>query len=173
MPDLLAQHPNATLVFEDEMRYGTRTEAKKRWTRHAKRPQCPVHLGYEWGYLYVAIAPHTGELCAKYYSHFDNDCFKDFAQEMKLFFNRPILWVADRATPHQQKNCPDDVVYAPLPTATPELNPVERFFKELRKHIKGRCFQTIQQIEQAIDFYLIQYQQNPEKVINITKFHWL
>ena len=173
MPALLAQHPEATLVFEDEMRYGTRTEAKKRWTRSARRPQCPIHLGYEWGYLYVAIAPHTGELCAKYYSHFDNDCFKDFAQEMKRFFDSPLLCLADRATPHQQKNCPEQVTYIPLPTATPELNPVERFFKDLRKHLKGRCFNNIQQIEHAIDFYLDMYQRNPQTVISITKFHWL
>jgi hypothetical protein len=97
-------------------------------------------LGYEWGYLYVAIAPHTGELCAKYYAHFDNDCFKDFAQEMKRFFDSPLLCLADSATPHQQKNCPEQVIYVPPPRLNSILSNV--FSKTSENTSKGDVLTT-------------------------------
>ena len=52
------------VYFEDEMCYGTRTECKKRWTRQGKRPTCKVKIGYEYGWLYVAICLQTGDMIA-------------------------------------------------------------------------------------------------------------
>lgn len=48
------------------MRYGTRTEAAKRWKPCGERPVCRIKLGYEFGYLYTAICPYNGDLFAMF-----------------------------------------------------------------------------------------------------------
>lgn len=52
------------IYMQDEMRAGTRTELKKRWTPKGHRPVGKVRLGYRFCYLYAAIAPATGKLIA-------------------------------------------------------------------------------------------------------------
>jgi len=49
VPSLQAEYEKEQIYFEDEMRYGTRTECKRRWTRQGKRPTCKVKIGYKWG----------------------------------------------------------------------------------------------------------------------------
>jgi hypothetical protein len=44
------------------MRSGTRTECKQQWSAKGHRPVCKVKLGYEFTYLYAAIAPATVKL---------------------------------------------------------------------------------------------------------------
>ena len=50
--------------FSREMRTGTRTEIKRRWTPVGHRPVCRIKLGYEFSYLYAALAPVNGQLIA-------------------------------------------------------------------------------------------------------------
>jgi len=38
-----------------------------------------------------------------------------------------------------------------LPPASPELNPVERFFKEVRRQMACKVFFTLQQAEQQVE----------------------
>jgi len=52
------------IYMMDEMRSGTRTQHKRRWTPKGHRPVCKVKLGYEFTYLYAAMAPATGKLIA-------------------------------------------------------------------------------------------------------------
>ena len=42
--------------FYDEMRSGTRTVLKKRWSAMGHRPSGKQRIGYEYVYLYAAIA---------------------------------------------------------------------------------------------------------------------
>ena len=59
-----------------------------------------------------------------------------------------------------------------MPPACPELNPAERFFKELRKQLKLRVFQSLQLIEEKIAELLKKYWQNPNTVIKLTNFQY-
>jgi len=93
------------VYFTHEMRYGTRTECKRRWSRQGKRPCCKVKLGYQWGYLYVAINPFKADLFAMYYSHLDKDCFTHYEQMLskhvdKQNKDKDILLIGDKATAH-------------------------------------------------------------------------
>lgn len=65
------------------MRYGTRTHCRRRWSRQGTRPTCRVRLGYEWGYLYVAICPFTGDMFSMLLTHLDKDCFAEFARQLQ------------------------------------------------------------------------------------------
>lgn len=113
--------------FTDEMRYGTRTHCKRRWTRQGHRPICQVKLGYEWGYLYVAICPFSGDVFAMFFSHLDKTCFSIFLAHLQDHLkqkgkNKGLL-IGDGATAHTSQQWQDyELDWQKLPTACPELN---------------------------------------------------
>jgi transposase len=45
---------------------------------------------------------------------------------------------------------PENVLPILQPSHSPQLNPVERLWQELRKHFKGKSFETIAQLEEAL-----------------------
>ncbi len=61
-----------------------------------------------------------------------------------LHGNWPVVLIADKAGAHQSSVCEQrGIAFEPLPTACPELNPVERFFEEVRKELSDQVFNTI------------------------------
>lgn len=177
MPDLQEVYGKKQIYFTDEMRYGTRTASKRRWSRQGRRPVCQVKIGYEWSYLFVAIAPATADLFACYCSHLDKACFQYFIQEFEQHLQgqgitSPVLLIGDKATAHQSSLLPDNIHWQSLPTACPELNPVERFFEELRKILANRIFADKHQVEQCLSFWINDYQQYPDQIIQLTNFNW-
>lgn len=60
-----------------------------------------------------------------------------------------------------------------LPPYSPELNPVERFFQELRRELKNKVYEGYEQVEQAVEELFKQYLVKPEAVKRLTNFHWL
>ena len=176
-------HPyGENVYFTDEMRYGTRTFCKRRWTTCGHRPCCKMKIGYQWAYLFVALSPYTGDVFACALSHLNKDCFDVFLKEFKAYLteekivkdNEKCLLIGDGATAHQS-----DIVskygidWKKLPTACPELNPVERFFQELRKHTSNQVFENIEQIDKLIDELLKEYMTNREAVKKLTLFPYL
>jgi hypothetical protein len=47
-----------------------------------------------------------------------------------------------------------------LPAVSPELNPIARFFEELRKELADHVFDTIEQVEEHLTTILQKYYQN-------------
>jgi transposase len=74
---------------------------------------------------------------------------------------------------HQQKHLPENIVWKKLPTACPELNPAERVFEELRKFLANRVFENKEEIEVCLTYWIKDFQQKPEQLIKLTKFHWM
>lgn len=61
------------------------------------------------------------------------------------------LFIADGATAHKEELFnKEKLVFKRLPAACPELNPVERFFKEIRRQLKNRVFDTLEQAQERI-----------------------
>lgn len=166
------------MYFQDEMRYGTRTATKRRWTRQGRRPTCAVKVGYEWGYLYVALSPYQGDVFALYCSHLDTACFTFFMDEFQRYLiekqiKEKVLLIGDGATAHSLRAIPENVQWKKLPTACPELNPVERLFEELRKVLSNRVFASKDEVEDCLTFWMQQYQKQPEAVVKLTNFSWI
>jgi len=161
------------------MRYGNRTHCKKRWTVQGDRPVCPVKLGYDWGYLYVALCPFSGDVFAMFFTHLDKACFHEFLKAFSAHLHNKgvsgsTLLVGDGATAHTSQNWDEhpEVDWQRQPTACPELNPVERFFEELRRHT-GKLFQTREEIEGKITRLVQEYIRMPKKVTSLTLYPYI
>jgi transposase len=167
------------VFFEDEMRAGTRTESKRRWTPCGHRPVCKVKLGYEFCYLYAAIAPECGHLLALLLPEMTKECFELFMdffrkETVKLYGELPVLLLTDQAGSHQREVMVQrGIAWEPIPTACPELNPVERFFEEVRKDLSNMVFENIKQVEDCLSASLKKFWDNPKAIIQLCNFPYI
>jgi len=176
---VLREPYGADTYFTDEMRYGTRTHCRRRWSRQGVRPTCRVRLGYEWGYLCVAICPFTGDMFSMLLTHLDRDCFSEFVRQLQEHLKEKgiarALLIGDGATAHTSQHWREheQIEWVRLPTACPELNPVERFFEELRKNMSNRVWENKQQVEQLLQRLVEEYRQKPQQVSQLTLYPYI
>src|SRR5438309_4375312 len=172
------------------MRSGTRSQCKRRWTPRGHRPKCRMKLGYEYCYLYAALNPYTGSLFSLILPDMTKDSFGVFTQHFSSCLDQlyppdpangkhhehrnKVLLIADGAGAHLEELCTDHgFAFKKLPAASPELNPVERFFEELRKELADHVFDTIEQVEEHLTTILQKYYQNPQVIMRLTQFPYI
>ena len=134
---------------------------------------CKVKLGYEFSYLYAAVAPATGKFIALLLADMTKASFSlfmdHFQKETKrLHRHHKVVLIADKAGAHQNSVCAQrGITLQPLPRGCPELNPVERLFEELRKELSDRIFDTIRKLENYLCKILIKYFEHPETLVQL------
>lgn len=148
------------------MRVGTRTALGRKRTPIGVRPLGRQKIGYEYLYLYVSVKPFTGELFAMFLPRPDKECFSLFAGERSLSLKRQILMVADGATAHRL--AAEKIELVKLPAYAPELNPVERFFEQLRSELEFCVFESLDEAEEHLTKILEKYFKQPELVKSMT-----
>ena len=154
------------------MRFGTRTALGRRWMRLGKRAKGTQKIGYEYAYLYVSIKPFTGEVFALILPALNKECFNLFADLRSADLERKTLMVLDGATAHRLDEN-ELIEITKIPPYSPELNPVERFFQELRRELKFRVFETIEEAEIYISEKLLEFIQDKERVRKLTLYPYI
>ena len=83
-------------------------------------------------------------------------------------------WVWDGAGGHRSTDM--QAVDAPRvvqPPYAPELNPVARFFRELRQALEGRVYLTLQAKQEALEPILKAWQADPQRVRQLCGWDWI
>lgn len=161
------------------MRSGTRSQCKTRWSRKGRRPLCRMKLGYAFCYLYTALNPSTGHLLALILPDMTKESFRLFCsyfseQVKQACPHKDVLMIADGASSHQKEVCLRAGIHLQrLPTACPELNPVERFFEELRKQMSNHVYNTLEDTEQHLSLILKNYFHNKNKIIQLCRYPYI
>ena len=96
------------------------------------------------------------------------------AELSKAYPDDYILMVADGAAWHKSKSLmvPDNIEILPLPPYTPEMNPIEPIWKELRKRgFKNETFQTLNKVVDRLCDTICSL--SPETVKSITGIAWI
>ncbi len=120
------------------------------------RPKWTTKLCYDFGYLYVAIEPLRGDLIAAF--------LPDMTPESHQAF---LGIVAEEVISASHVHIRD------IPPYSPELNPCERFFEELRKKIANTVFTSLEEIEAVLTDALRHYWDNPELLTRLTAYSWI
>jgi transposase len=156
------------------MRFGTRTELKRKWTPQGHRPKAPVKIGYEFAYLYLALCPFSGKVFAMFLPYMNKECFRLFSQQFAQDLSDPTLLIVDRASTHQSNLLAgSSIVLHHLPAACPELNPVERVFKEIRRKLANRVFHSLQQAEHLLTKLVEELIHQPATIISLTSYEYI
>jgi len=141
---------NVRLMFEDEAGFGRINEPKYCWCRKGYRPSVPCHHIREYRYAYGAVEPLTGESFFLVLPYSNTDCMNVFLAELSgQYPDDIIILVCDGAAWHRSGTLeiPGNIRLVHLPPATPEMNPIEQIWKEIRKRgFKNEIFATLDKV---------------------------
>lgn len=138
------------LMFEDEAGFGRINKPKRCWCPKGIRPITPCHHIREYRYTYGAVEPLTGDSFFLVMPHCNTDCMNIYLEHLSInYADDLILLVMDKASWHRSKTLviPNNIRILHIPPYTPEMNPIEQIWKEIRKlGFKNEIFQTLEKV---------------------------
>ena len=122
-------------MSQDDGRFGVLTVRRRRLTTCGVQPVGPIQHVLEWFYVYGAVAPTTGERFFLALPYLRSDMCQRlidaFAQAFPDSLN--ILLLDHSGAPTAQRlRWPENVRSVGLPPDGPELNPMERVWRDLK-----------------------------------------
>ena len=139
-------------MFQDEAGFGRINKPKYCWCVKGIRPSVPCHHIREYRYVYGAVEPLTGESCFLIMPCCNTVCMNLFLEELsRQYPNDRILLCCDGAAWHKADSLhiPENLTLFFLPPYTPEMNPIEQTWIELRK--TGFRNQVFASLELVVD----------------------
>lgn len=129
---------------------------------------------YESFYLYGAVEPVSGERFLLERSSLNSDGFQDFLDTFSRRFSESLcVLVLDNGRFHKAKklSIPENIRLIFLPPYSPELNPIERFWQDLKDHVAFRLHETLPELKQRVRAKLASY--TDEAVASLTGYDYL
>lgn len=144
------KYSNVRLMFQDEAGFGRINKPKYCWCKKGFRPSVPCHHIREYRYVYGAVEPLTGDSCFLVMPYCNTLCMNIFLQQLsEQFPNDMILLCCDGAAWHKSGTLevPENIVLFFIPPYTPEMNPIEQIWKEIRKRgFHNELFLTLDKV---------------------------
>ena len=146
---------NVRLMFEDEAGFGRINKPKRCWCPKGVRPTVPCHHIREYRYAFGAVEPRTGENFFLTMPNCNTVCTNIFLQELsKQYPDDMILLVCDSAAWHKSKTLkvPTNIQLLSIPPYTPEMNPIEQIWKQLRSMgFRNEVFHSLAEVLNRLD----------------------
>lgn len=162
-------------MFQDEAGFGRINKPKYCWCEKGVRPSVPCHHIREYRYVYGAVEPLTGNSCFLVMPYCNTVCMNLFLQELsKQFPEDIILLCCDGAAWHKSRGLavPDNIILYHIPPYTPEMNPIEQIWKEIR--IRGFRNEAFATLEKVVDRLCTTIRMlSAETITSITKRDWM
>lgn len=131
----------------------------------------------EYTYAYAAVSPVDGVLDTLILPSVNGSCMKIFLQEVsERHSHENILMVLDGAGWHKNQTIPlpSNLRLLFLPPYSPELNPVEHLWDDLReKSFHNRVFDSIDALENHLEQELAAFEENSQRAKYITHWPWI
>jgi hypothetical protein len=125
--------------FADELRLGLHGRTRRVLAPRGVKVVQPVQVQYEWRYLFLAVVPRTGELRWAWMERMRQEELKPILAGWEL---RCVVW--DGAPSHKGKQLAQlGTTRLALPSYSPELNPAERVFEEIRARVEGKVYASL------------------------------
>ena len=135
-------------MFQDEAGFGRINKPKYCWCEKGIRPNVPCHHIREYRYVYGAVEPLTGESCFLVMPKCNTVCMNIFLKHLsEQYTDDVILLCCDGAAWHKSNGLevPENIVLFYILPYTPEMNPIEQIWKEIRKlGFRNEVFATLE-----------------------------
>lgn len=164
-------------MFMDEARFGRISDVRRCWAPSGIRPCVPSQIVREYTYAYAAVCPFDGHLDALILPEVNTEAMSIFLEELsRNHRDEQIVLILDKAGWHTAANLtiPDNITLHWLPPYSPELNPVEHLWDELReKWFRNRYFASLDAVEDQLAEALKFLMEHPDQVTSMTLFDWM
>jgi putative transposase len=162
-------------MFQDEAGFGRINKPKYCWSKKGIRPNVPCHHIREYRYAYGAVEPLTGESCFLIMPYCNTDCMNVFLDHLSMTYpTDKIILVCDGAAWHKAKalKIPENIKLVFIPPYTPEMNPIEQIWKEIRKRgFRNEIFPTLAKVVDRLCNTICSLSANTIK--SITARNWI
>lgn len=147
---------------------------RRRLSARGVKPVQVILPRYEYFWLYGAVEPLTGEALFLEMPNLDAECFQVFLDEFSHTFASTFnLMILDNAPAHVAHRLviPENVLLVFLPPYSPELNPIERLWEDLRKELGDGLPKDLDDLKERVARVLRDYA--PEVLASITGYPYL
>jgi hypothetical protein len=162
------------LFAQDEGRFGRISDVRRAWSPFGMRPQAPRQVIRTYLYVFTAVCPALGKMTSLILPWANTEMMNLFLRQVAADFSDYfILMLTDQAGWHTSKNLelPENIKLIKLPPRSPELNPAEHIWEELReKHFANKAFKDLDEVEDKLCQGLTDLNKNPEKLRSMTNF---
>ena len=136
-----------------------------------------AQLVREYVYAYAAVSPHDGTLDSLVLPLVDAAAMSLFLAEVaRRHPDACVLLVLDGAGWHraQELAVPANIRLVPLPPYSPQLNPAEHLWDEIReKWFANTVFRSLDTVEEQLVAALVALEADPGRVAGVTGFPWI
>ena len=159
--------------FGDEMRLGLRGTTRRVWGRRGTKIRQRLQLTYEWRYLFAAVDGQAGRVWWNWVPSMKAEAlWPTIAGIQEMGILDGLVW--DNAPSHRDGEIADlDLALVGLPPYSPELNPAERLFEEIRRHVEGRVYATLDAKVAEVQSFLEELDADPPRVRRLCGWAWI
>jgi hypothetical protein len=162
------------LWTEDETRVGLLPIHRKRITGKGIRPLISSEIRREYYYLFGIIEPLTGKSLMLELPDLETETMQIFMDEFGKEDEESLhLILVDNASSHttEKLKVRENIVFIFLPAHAPELNPIERFWKELKDWLSEYEPKGLGELRELVSKGLANFSE--KAMSSITSFEYL
>ena len=161
-------------MAQDEGRFGRVSIPRRAWAPPGVRPRAPRQLVREYTYVYTAVAPEEGKMTSLILPGANTAMMNLFLEHVsQSFADYFLVMQVDQAGWHRAKDLvvPENIRLIFQPAHSPELNPVEHVWEDLReKQLPNRAFPSLEEVVDAVCDGLRQLETDPKRLRSMTYF---
>jgi hypothetical protein len=151
------------------MRLGLHGQVRRRWAPRGIKLRQRVEVKYQWRYLALAVSA-TGAL--RWLDNMQQEAIAETVSGWKRAGIGALVW--DSAPSHRARLVRQaGPPLVALPPYSPELNPAERIFEELRRAVEGRVWGTVEAKVAVVDALLQDLARSPERARRLAGWPWI
>lgn len=147
---------------QDETRIGLKTITGRLITSKGIKPKGKNQWIFKYLWLYGLVEPATGNSFFYEFSHLDTACFEKFLELFAQEHPDEIHIIQLDNGPRRlglDLSVPDNIILLFQPPYCPEVNPIERLWKEIKKHLKWQIFENLDCLRIVLDKILTKLSQ--------------
>ena len=165
------------LMFQDEARFGRMVRIRRCWSPAPLRPSVPNGYEREFVYVYGAVSPIEGEMDWMISQKMNTEQMSLFLSQVSAAHPEDfIIMVLDGASSHKAKDLgrPENIRLVALPPYSPELNPQEHVWDELReKEFPNRVFNDLAAVIRQLQCGMPRLSADNESLRSLTAWPWI
>jgi len=133
---------------------------RRKITLPGVKPVSKVQYDFDYYYLYGAADPRTGDSFFLELPYLNTECFQIYLDEFSKAYDDSFnILLLDRGAFHRSASlkAPSNVALIFIPPYSPELNPIERLWEDIKAEIADELYSDIEALKKRVTAVLNEY----------------